>query len=198
MRKFLSLTFACAFLAFAGIAHAQQLDVGVGGNTLWSFKNTTASVGYLPPPEKGGTYPSVFVQYTNKKRIGFAAEGSFRYHQGLYNGVQPYRPILYDLNAVYAAPHLAKKTTGDFMAGIGAETLLFYSSYGGCNIPTGGCRTFVNSNHFLFHAGAGVRYYVWRQFFIRPEVHWYIIPNNFQFHSDHVFRIGASLGHTWR
>ncbi|HET9309416.1 MAG TPA: hypothetical protein VFO46_25600 [Candidatus Sulfotelmatobacter sp.] len=198
MRKFHWLAFVCAFVMFAGFAHAQQFDLGAGGSTLWSFKNTTASVGYLPPPEKGGNYPSVFVQYTNKKHLGFVAEGSFRYHQGFYNGLQPYRPILYDLNAVYAAPHLAKKTTGDFMAGIGAETLLFYNISGGCGLPTGGCRTYINSTHFLLHAGAGVRYYVWRNFFIRPEVHWYIIPNNFEFHSDHVFRVGASVGHTWR
>jgi hypothetical protein len=183
--------------ALAGVAHAQQFDLGVGGSTLWSFKNTTASVGYLPPPEKGGTYPSVFAQYTNKKHLGLTAEVSFRYHQGLYNGVQPYRPVFYDLNAVYAAPHLATKTTGDFMAGIGAESLFFYNNYG-CNIPTGGCRTYINSSHFLIHAGAGVRYYFWREVFIRPEIHWYIIPNNFQFHSDHVFRLGASIGHTWR
>jgi hypothetical protein len=99
---------------------------------------------------------------------------------------------------VYAAPHLAKKTTGDFMAGIGAETLLFYNASGGCGLPNGGCRTYINSTHFMVHAGAGVRYYFWRNFFIRPEVHWYIIPNNFEFHSDHVFRAGASIGHTWR
>jgi hypothetical protein len=84
------------------------------------------------------------------------------------------------------------------MAGIGAETLLFYNTSGGCGLPTGGCRTYINSTHFLLHAGVGVRYYVWRNFFIRPEVHWYIIPNNFEFHSDHVFRVGASIGHTWR
>jgi hypothetical protein len=192
------LAFACAFVGFASSARAQQFDLGAGASTLWSSKNTTASVGYLPPPEKGGNYPSVFVQYTGKKHLGFAAEGSFRYHEGLYNAFQPYRPVLYDLNAVYAAPHLANRTTGDFMAGIGAQTLLFYNAPGSCLIPTGGCRIFINSTHFLVHAGAGVRYYVWRDFFIRPEVHWYIIPNNFEFHSDHVFRIGASIGHTWR
>lgn len=197
MRKFLSLTFVCA-LALAALAHAQQLDVGAGGNTLWSFKNTTASTGFLPPPEKGGTYPSIFAQYAVKKHIGVAAEFSFRYHEGIYNGLQPYRPFLYDVNAVYAAPHLAKKTTGDFMAGVGGETLLFYNSYGACRIPTGGCRTYLNANHFLIHAGAGVRYYFWRDFFLRPEVHWYIIPNNYEFHSNNVFRIGASIGRTWR
>lgn len=196
MRRFLSLTFACAFIGFAGFARAQQIDLAVGGNTLWSPKNTTASVGFLPPPEKGGTYPSVSLQYMLRKRIGVNAEGTFRYHEGLYNAFQPYRPILYDVNAVYAPP-LARKATGDFMAGIGLESLLFYNSADVCGIPTGGCRAFINSNHFMLHFGAGIRYQLWQRFFVRPEAHWYVIRNNFEFHSDNVFRVGASLGYTF-
>ena len=196
MRRFLSLTFACAFIGLSGFACAQQIDFAAGGNTLWSFKPTTASVGFLPPPEKGGTYPSVSVLYMLKKRIGVNAEGTFRYHEGFYNAFQPYRPILYDVNAVYAAP-LARKTTGDFMAGVGLESLLFYNAAQVCGIPTGGCRAFINSNHLLLHFGVGVRYYLWRKVFIRPEAHWYVIRNNFEFHSDNVFRVGASVGYTF-
>jgi len=32
---------------------------------------------------------------------------------------------------------------------------------------------------------------------VRPEAHYYFIPNNYQFHSDHVFRIGGSIGYTF-
>jgi hypothetical protein len=31
----------------------------------------------------------------------------------------------------------------------------------------------------------------------RPEAHDYFIPNNDQFHSDHVLRVGVSIGHTF-
>lgn len=196
MKKLLSLSFVCALIGLSGFAHAQQTDLAVGGNTLWSPKSMTASVGFLPPPEKGGTYPSFSLQHMLRKRVGFNAEVALRYHQALYNAFQPYRPILYDVNAVYAPP-LARKTTGDFMAGLGLESLLFYNAAGACGIPTGGCRTFVNSNHFLLHFGAGVRYNLWRKVFIRPEVHWYVIHNNFEFHSDNVFRVGASIGYTF-
>ena len=196
MRRLLSLTFVCMFIGFAGLARAQQIDLAVGGSTLWSFKNTTASVGFLPPPEKGGTYPSISLQYMLTKRLGVNAEGTFRYHQGIYDAFQPYRPILYDLNAVYAPP-LARKTTGDFMAGVGLESLLFYNTSSYCAVPAGGCRTFINSNHLLLHFGAGLRYYVWRKFFLRPEADWYVIRNNFEFHSDSVFRVGASVGYTF-
>ena len=44
--------------------------------------------------------------------------------------------------------------------------------------------------------GAGVRYYVWHHFFVRPEVHYYHIQNNVEFNSDNVFRVGASIGYT--
>ncbi len=195
MRKFVSLELVCAFIFFASFAHAQQIDFAAGGSTLWSSKNTNASAAFLPPAEKGGTYPSFTFQYLTDKNRGIAIEGAFRYHKGIYDNFQLFRPILYDANAVYSH-RLAAKTHGDFMAGAGVETLLFYA-HGGCGLIGGGCRTYVNSNHFLMHAGFGVRYYAWRSVFVRPEVHYYFIPNNFEFHSDNIFRIGASVGYTF-
>jgi hypothetical protein len=190
------LTFACALVAGATMVRAQQVDVAVGGNTLWSPKNKTASVGFLPPPEKGGVYPSVSAEYLGENHFGLMAEGSFRYHYAVYNNYQQYRPILYDVNGVYTAT-VAHKTRADFMAGVGGETLRFQSPPFSCGIPTGGCRTYLNSNHFLTHLGVGIRYSVWRNFFVRPEAHWYFIVNNNEFHSDNVFRIGVSLGYTF-
>ncbi len=192
MRKLLSLTFACTFVAIASFARAQQLDIAVGGNELWSPRNLSASVGYIPPPEKGGIYPSVSVQYILANHFGFNAESAFRYHKGIYDNFQPYRPIMYDLNGVYAPPFRGR-VTGNFMGGIGAQTVLFYNEFGQCTIPVGGCRAYLNSTHFMTHLGAGVRYRIWRDFFVRPEVHWYYVVNNFQLHSDNVFRFGASV-----
>jgi len=194
LRRFLSLEFVCALVFLASFAHAQQFDIAAGGSTLWSSKNNSASEAFLPPAEKGGTYPTVWIQRLNEKNRGIAIEGAFRYHEGIYNNFQFYRPFLYDANLVYAR-RLAAKTRGDFMGGAGAETLLFYA-HGTCG-PNGGCAVHVNSTHFLLHAGFGVRYYAWRNIFIRPEVHYYFIPNNYQFHSDNVFRLGASVGYTF-
>lgn len=175
-------------------AHAQQIDFAVGGSTLWSSKPISASLAFPPPAEKGGVYPTASLQYLRENHFGINIEGAFRYKEATYNNFQPYRPILYDVNGVYAR-RLSPKIRGDFMAGVGGETLLFYQS-GTCGV-NGGCRSFVNSTHFLMHAGVGVRYYFWRNFFIRPEAHYYYIPNNFEFHSNNVFRIGASIGHTF-
>jgi len=190
----LALRLACVVVALVSFAPAQQIDVGGGGSTLWSPKPLTASQAFLPPAEEGGILAGASLQYLTEKRLGLNLEGAFRAQQGLYNGYQYFRPIFYDVNAVYAH-RFAPKTRGDFMAGVGGETLLFYRQIN-C-IYSNGCRTYVNDSHFLLHFGVGVRYYVWRTYFVRPEAHYYIIPNNFEFHSDHVFRVGVSIGHTF-
>lgn len=194
MRGFGLVVFACMLLA--STVSAQQVDFAVGGGTLWSPKNSTALIGFIPPPEKGGVYPSATLQYLSPRNLGFSAEFAFRYHRAIYNDFQPYRPFLYDVNAVYATT-FPKKIAGNFMAGVGGQTVLFYNEFGNCNLLAGGCRVNLNSTHLMFHAGAGVKYYFWRDFFARPEAHWYYIINNTQFHSNNVFRVGVSVGHTW-
>jgi hypothetical protein len=178
----------------ASFACAQQIDFAVGGSTLWSPKPLTASQAFLPPALKGGTYANASLQFLGEKRFGLNIEGAARVKQGLYNGFQFYRPILYDVNGVYAR-RMTPKIRADFMAGAGGATFLFYNT-SGCTFANG-CRTSINSTHFAVHAGIGVRYYFWRTFFVRPEAHYYFIFNNYQFHSDNVFRVGASIGHTF-
>ena len=186
----------CALLVVATLAHAQQFDVALGASTLISTKNTTASQGYLPPAEKAGIYPSVSVDRIFKNRFGYNAEVAFRYKQGIFNNYQQFRPVLYDFNAVFA-PRLAKKTSADLMAGVGGQTVLFYNPYGNCPYSSG-CTTHLDSNHFLLHMGGGIQYRVWRNFFVRPEAHFYRIVNNtIDFHSDNVLRVGASVGYTF-
>ena len=190
------MVFACTLVMATRMACAQQVDFAVGGSTVWSPQNTSAAIGFLPPALRGGVYPSTTLQYLSPRRLGLNAEIAFRDKRAIYNGFQPYRPFLYDVNAVYA-PRFADKISGDFMGGVGGQTVLFYNEFGNCNLISGGCVTHLNSTHLLFHAGAGVRYYFWRNFFARPEAHWYYVVNNTQFHSNNLFRVGVSVGHTW-
>lgn len=194
MRRVAFVVFAGALLCAADRALAQGVDFAVGGSTIWSSQNTTAAVGFIPPAEKGGMYPSVTLEFLSERHRGFNAELAFRDKKAIYNNFQPYRPFLYDVNAVYA-PRLGEKMNGDFMAGVGGQTVLFYNEFAPC--PINGCRINLNSTHFLVHAGAGVKYYFWRNFFARPEAHWYYVVNNTQFHSNNVFRVGVSIGHTF-
>jgi len=197
LRRFGSFLFACALTGFAGSAHAQQLDLAVNGSTLFSTKSISASQAFQPPPEKGGLYVGGNVSFIRKSRFGLNAELLTRYKEARYDVSQHYRPILYDVNAVFA-PTYGKKYGADFMAGVGGQTLLFYGQSNGCTSTASGCSTYLNSNHFMAHLGAGVRYYFWRDFFARGEVHYYRVVNNYQFHSDNVMRAGVSIGYTFK
>jgi hypothetical protein len=179
----------------AALGRAQQTDIAVGAGNLFSTSNQTASLGFLPPPEKGGLYPSASFVHLFPNRYGYSAEFTYAYKKQIYNGYQEYRPIIYDVNGVIA-PHLAKRTDAEFMAGIGGQTVLFYNQFGYCAFASG-CATHINNTQFLLHASAGVRYTVWRHLFVRPEAHLYHIVNNSSFHSDDVLRVGASVGYTF-
>ncbi len=194
--------FLSAVFLVPTFAQAQQFDVAVGGGTLFSTKNPTASLAFEPPAEKGGVYPNVSIERTFKNHFGYSAELAFRYHRDLYNGYQPVRPIFYDFNGVYVSrlngifpARVAKKTRIDFTGGVGGESLLFYTQYGNCNYSA--CAASVNSNHFMVHAGAEVRYMLWHRLFIRPEANLYHVFDNYEFHSDNVLRLGASFGVTF-
>lgn len=201
MRKFGLIASACAVFLFAALVHAQETDFAVGAGTLFSTKSQTSSQVYAPPAEKAGLYPSFSFdhlfenRFGYKDRVGFEAEITGQVKRGLYNGVQEYRPILYDFNGVFAT-HVNKKTVADILAGAGGERVLFYRQVGNCVSPTG-CMLLFNTNHFLIQAGFDVRYTVWRHFFIRPEAHYYRIFNNNEFHSGNLLRVAASIGYTF-
>ena len=145
---------------------------------------------------KGGFYPSLSADVIFHKRIGFGFETAWRGGQGDYAGLGiPYRPIMFDFNAVYQ-PKLSKKAGLDLMGGIGWQTTRFYGYQ-----PTSNCVYFgacyTSSNHFLMHVGGGIRYYIWGHVFLRPEAHYYHIVNNTaDFSNNNVIRVGASIGYT--
>ena len=202
MRKlaFLATVFAClsfAQFASAQFASDQQGDLFIGGGTLLSSSSSNSGL----PAEKGGTYLNlggdvVFFRH----HLGFNVETAWRATQGTYQAEEiNYRPILTDFNALYQ-PHLGKKLGLDLMGGIGAADTRFYAP--GPSVP--GEANYESTDHFMEHLGGGVRYYVWHHVFIRPEIHYYHIQNNnnnlsdngFNFNSNNVFRVGASIGFT--
>lgn len=193
LRKFALLVSACTVLLFATLAHAQQFDIALGGSALKASSPTSSSVNFQPPTEKGGTYLSLsgdFVKF--KHRLGLNVETAWRYKKGNYEGYETYRPIFTDVNALLQ-PKLNKKLGFDLMGGIGVASTRF-NLLTSCGIP--GCINYTSSNHFMEDLGGGIRYYAWRHLFVRPEVHYYHIQNNVEFHSPNVFRLGASIGYT--
>jgi hypothetical protein len=196
LRKTALLAAVCGFFFLTSLSQAQQADAMLGFGTILSSGSTACGANSCVIPEKGGLYPTISGDVIFHKRVGFNFEASWRARQGNYAGLGlPYRPILFDFNGVYQ-PRLSKKIGADLMAGIGWQTTRFYQYTNTSNcVFFNACYT--SSNHFLVDVGGGVRYYVYGNFFVRPEAHFYHIVNNTSdFTSNNVVRVGASIGYT--
>ena len=195
MRKLAILAPVCAFLFFAQFASAQQGDIFLGGGTLLSSSNSNSTF----PSEKGGLFINLGGDVVPFKHFGVNVETAWRATQGVYGSETGlnYRPILTDFNALYQ-PRLGKKLGLDLMAGIGAADTRLYEQ--GASEP--GVANYLSTDHFMEHLGGGIRYYVWRHVFVRPEVHYYHIQSNNSlsdngvFNSNNLVRVGASIGYT--
>jgi len=200
LRKLAISLAVVSFLALATVAQAQEFHAAFGFGTVTAPSATTNSNGSFPSLS-GGLYPSFSGIVILKHHIGFGGNVAWRAHQTLYTGsqgnfgiVQPYRPIFYDFDAVYART-FEKKAGVDLMAGIGGEDLRFYGVLN-CGVVTG-CTNYVSSNHFAGHFGAGVRFYVWGHLFVRPEAHYYVIHNNNEFNNANASRFAVSIGYSF-
>jgi hypothetical protein len=195
--KFAFIAFVCAVLSVP-LVSAQQIDVAVGASVLTSTSPPAGLLNFQPPAEKGGTYVGGsfdFVGYRHR-RLGLNVETAWRIHPADYENYETYRPILTDVNVLFQ-PRIGKRVGADLFGGVGVASTRFNLPVS-CNIP--GCVNYTSSNHFMEDLGAGVRVYFWQRLphvFIRPEIHYYHIQNNVEFHSDNVFRGGASIGYTF-
>jgi hypothetical protein len=188
--SFLVVTFAMVFM-LGSAAQAQQFDLsfGVSGLTAPSSNATVQTIG-------GGAYPTFGLDFLFYHNLGVGFNAAFRAKQNLYQGFQPFRPFFYDVDLVYAPP-LGKHAQLELSAGIGAESVRFYTPFLTCGTFTG-CTDFVSSNHFLGQFGGGLRLYVTNKIFIRPEAHVYVVRNNFEFSGAQATRFGLSIGYSFK
>ncbi len=177
-----------------GTVHAQQFDVAFGVGTLTAPSASSATGNHQPVSLTGGAYPVFSADILLKQRFGVSGELAWRGSRNLYAGFQPYRPLFYDFNGIYA-PKLGKSAAAELSAGIGWESLRFYQGFTSCGAIS--CTDFVSSNHFMGHFGAGLRYYFRGHFFVRPEADLYLINNNQEFSSPRATRFGVSLGYSF-
>jgi hypothetical protein len=190
-RLSLSVAAFCLFLLLGSAAQAQQFDLtaGVSGLTGPSSTATLQTIG-------GGAYPSFGLDFLFFHNLGVGFNAAFRAKQNLYQGFQPFRPFFYDVDAVYAPP-LGKRLQAELSAGLGTESLRFYTPFVTCGTFTG-CTNFVSSNHFLGQFGGAMRFYMTRSIFIRPEAHLYVVRNNFEFPGARATRFGVSIGYSFK
>jgi len=185
----------CLLFVAAGAAHAQQVDFAFGYGTVKGQPATDGDGGFTHQDQSigGGGYPSFSGDFLFKKNFGVGAEVAWRAHENVDIFFQPYRPIFYDVNAVFA-PQLGKRAQLDVEGGIGAESLRFYQQFFQCSFT--GCTNYTSSNHFLTHVGAGLRLYVTNNIFVRPEANFYFVHNNVEFSGPRVARYGISIGYS--
>jgi hypothetical protein len=193
LKKVLLIAALFVFCLTESIAHGQQFDAAFGLGTVTSGAPTTSN-GFFFPSLRGGAYPSISADFLITHRAGIEGEFAWRASQAQYGGVQPYRPIFYAINAIWA-PRLAKPVTAELLAGLGGEDLRFYGivNYN----PLAGYTNDTSSNHFMGDFGGGIRAYFWHNAFIRPEARIYLIHNNVEFSSGFVTRYGVSLGYSF-
>jgi hypothetical protein len=194
LRKLALIAILFTSCLLVGTARGQQIDAAFGFGTLTSAAGKTTN-GVFFPSMGGGGYPSFSADFLLVHRMGIEGDISWRGSQNLYGAYQPYRPILYTFNAIWA-PKLAKPVTAELLAGIGGEDIRFYTPYLTCGYVTG-CTNYLSSNHFLGDFGGGIRAYFWRNAFVRPEVRLYLINNNNEFSSGVATRYSISLGYSF-
>ncbi len=185
-----------ALFLMAGTARGQEIDAAFGMNALTAPSAASASGSYFPQSLRGGAFPSFSGDLLFFHHFGIGGEVSWRGSRSFFQGLptQPFRPLLYDFNGVWA-PRISKKVRPELQAGIGAESIRFYQNFVVCSFTS--CTNYVSSNHFLGHFGGALRFYVFGPIFIRPEAHVYLIRNNYEFSSAHATRFGVSIGFTF-
>jgi hypothetical protein len=199
MKRLIAFAVMCWICSFVALAHAQQIDVAFAGGSLASPGNSLSGGTFLPA-EGGGAFVGfngdVLFKSFFKGKLGVQAEVNWKGSQGLYGGQVPYRPLFYDFNAMYAR-RFSKYFGAEALAGIGGESIRFYSnSYSNCDIY-GNCTNYVSSNHFMGDFGGGIRFYPYGNFFVRPEMRLYLINNNAEFTSSHPVLYGVSIGYAF-
>ena len=195
MRKIAGTALFLWLVLFAlGPAHAQQIDAAFGVGTVTSPSASSASGDHSAQSLGGGAYLNFSGDFAFKNNVGFQAEVAWRASQNLYQGFQPYRPILYDFNLLYA-PRFGKVVQPELLAGIGGESIRFYQPFTSCTFFS--CSNFVSNNHFLAHIGGALRFYIIPSIFVAPEAHAYFIHNNEEFSSNHAQRYGIKIGYTF-
>jgi hypothetical protein len=199
MRRLIAVAITCWICSFAALARAQQIDVAFAGGSLNSPGNSFSGGTFLPA-EGGGAFVGfngdVLFKPFWKGNVGVQAEVNWRASQGMYGGQLPYRPLFYDFNAMYAR-RFSKYFGAEALAGIGGESIRFYSnSYQNCDIY-GNCTNYMSSNHFMGDFGGGLRFYPYGNFFVRPEMRLYLINNNAEFSSSHPVIYGVSIGYAF-
>ena len=195
--KIFRMGLLCTALLTASFAVAQQVDAAFGLGTVISTSgsNVSPSSNYFPQDVGGGVFPGLSADFMLRHRFGVGGEIFWRAGQNSYFGYQPFRPIFWNFNGVWA-PQIRTRLGAELVAGIGEESIRYYQPYAICSSFTG-CTDYTSQGHLMGAFGGGLRVYVTEHVFVRPEARLYLIHDNFQFSSGHATRVGVSVGYSF-
>jgi hypothetical protein len=180
---------------FSSAAQAQKIDFAFGISTVDAPGISSVSGNHAPVSLTGGTYPGFSGDVLFFHNLGIGGEIYWKANRGKYGGdpTLPFRPLLLDVNAVYA-PKLASHTYLELVGGIGALDTRIYCQ--GCG--NGYNTNYASDKHFMGVFGGGIKFYPKGGFFVRPEARLYLVNNNLNFSSPRLARYGVSIGYTFR
>jgi hypothetical protein len=205
MARRMALSFLLV-LAFAAIAKAQSASGYFAGGTATDSStgplNTLGAGVIFNTPSMGGFFGTVGGDVVFfRHRIGVGAEYSFRTDRGSYAGLQ-YRPVFYDVNAVYYPLSNLRRFSPEIQGGVGRSKLTFYDTPQFCVIAPQGCRS-TNAqidtlDHLEVHFSGGVRFSVWRGLFVRPQIDIRWVDKFPDFGSPFVPEYTLAVGYTFQ
>jgi len=181
-------------LGFIQFAAAQQVDFAFGASAVSSTSAANAGFDYTPQSIGGGTFLGFSGDFLLRHNFGVQGELNWRAGRNYYFGFQPFRPLFWDFNAIWA-PKISKRASAELLGGIGAESVRFYQGFETCS--GFGCTDYTSLNHFMGDVGGGLKLYVTPHIFVRPEARLYLVRNNFEFSSGKIGRYGVSIGYTF-
>jgi len=152
------------------------------------------------PPRLGGLFAKAGASFMITPHFGFGGELSWRPSRGSYDGLD-YRPMFYDFNAIWhPIASNERRLVPELQAGLGGMNLRFYQTQQLCD-NFAGCSSssaFIeSSNHFQVHFGAGLKVYVYKNLYIKPQADVHYVHNLFQFGTSWVPEVGGVIGFTF-
>jgi hypothetical protein len=177
--------FSCAFSTDPTCVKTSSLSgfmLGFGGNLmLWKHFGVGANVGVQLPQQ---TYATFQQQVVSTQTPGIAIKT---------------RMTLYDFDGIYQ-PYRTKKVGIQLIGGIGGANLKFYEAESSTDALAGSSNIsqyFESANHFQFHGGAGVQFFVTDHIFLRPQFDAYYVNNLTQFGSKLVTQEAVWVGYSF-
>jgi hypothetical protein len=194
-----------SLLGCATLAKAQSGSLYWAGGTATDSSsgpvNTLGGGVTYNSPRMGGFFGTVGGDVIFWHGLGVGGEISFRQDQGAYAGLS-YRPIFYDINAVYQPLKNSRRITPEIQGGFGRLKMTFNYTPQFCLTYPQGCRSTTGQvstqNYSQLHVGGGVRVYVYKGVFVRPtvDIHW--VNDLTEFSSHWVPAYSVAVGYTIR